>query len=539
MSQSRWWGSPRFVAALGAIVAAAAAIRIDLFAGFVGLDDAEYARFAYQIAHGTFHLGGYTGPAVFPLRIGVIAPTALAFHLAGLNEAAMVAYPFALSLAGIALIYLLACIWFGPRAGLLAAALLAVFPWDIDGATKLVPDLPAAFYAAAAVTTIAWLLGKASLPRSRLVLGGVAGGLMIGASWLCKESIAYLAPFFLAWLALSLKRRGRHTLFLWGGVAAGSLAVLVTEMVLYHHATGDFLFRFHEVDRNYHQWENSFFTEGSAFGWAKGTSYSRALLHRLFVSGPAMILLNRSMLYVPTIGLAVAVYGWLRRDQSFLLPGIWLGTLVLMFNFSSSSTTTYMPLALFNRYLSPIFFPAIILVAGFLDRTISARGPARSIRWAGLATAGLLTWVGGISLLRSLRNRSTWLSEIPALETYVRPQTVTYADALTLRALEFSEGYPQHTAWLDLGAVASADQVPRGSLVVINPTHIQWLDKNAGMWVSWPAAGPTDPTGYARRFFYRPQPQTWTPIWHGGDVALYRVGASTPAGPPRRGGSHD
>ena len=182
MTDTRWWGSPRFLAALAAILVAAVAIRVRLFAGFVGLDDAEYARFAYQMVHGSFHLRGYTGPAVFPLRIGLIAPVALSFRLAGLSEASMVAYPFALSLGGIVLIYLLSSLWFGHRAGLLAAALVAVFPWDIDGASKLVPDLPAAFYTAAAVTAIAWLLRAEDRPRDKLALGGLAAGLALRAS---------------------------------------------------------------------------------------------------------------------------------------------------------------------------------------------------------------------------------------------------------------------------------------------------------------------------------------------------------------------
>jgi hypothetical protein len=518
---------------LVAILAGSAAVRAYLFAGFIGLDDAEYARFAYQMAHGAFHFADYTGPAVFPLRLGVIVPTALAIRLFGLTEWATVLYPFLLSLCGIVVAYVCATHLFGRAAGVIAAGLTGVFPWDIDSATRLVPDLPAAFFAGAAVTATMLLERHVMQRRAVLFLGGVAAGLGFGLSWLCKESVAYLVPFCAVWMILGVRTQGPRILVLWAGIAAGSMAVLLGEMITYHFVAGDLLFRLHEMERNYRQWENSFFTAGSDFGWKEGETYRHALVHRLLVSGPRMIFLNRSFLFLPLLGLLVAMYAWFRRDRSLRLPAIWLLSLAVMFNFASSSTTSYLPLALFERYLFPIFLPTILLVSGFIakmvfvDHQMPTTRHVPAFRWAGLAAAALIVWTGGIHLARSLRNPSTWLSEISPLTSWIRPETPAYADALSLRAFDFVYRYPSQTAWHELASVASPNDIPAGTLVIIAPSHIEWLDRNAGMWVSWPHAGPTDPSGYPARRFADPPPESWSLVWRKDEASLYRVEAAS------------
>ena len=80
-------------------------LRAQLFRGYIGLDDAEYGKFAYEISQGTFPPAAYTGPAVFPLRVGVTAPTAAAFSLFGVGEWTLVLYPLLVSLATVLLAF--------------------------------------------------------------------------------------------------------------------------------------------------------------------------------------------------------------------------------------------------------------------------------------------------------------------------------------------------------------------------------------------------------------------------------------------------
>jgi len=305
--------------------------------------------------------------------------------------------------------------------------------------------------------------------------------------------------------------------------------VLTGEMVAYHHLTGDLLFRLHEMERNYRQWPNSFFTEGSDSGWRHGESARAALVRRLFVYGPAVMLFNPTFLYLPLVGLLAGVFALVRRDRAFLIPSLWLWTLALMFNFSSSSTTSYLPLALFQRYLHPLFVPAAVLVAGVIERTVfstagrAASGRARVVRWAGLVTAGALGLVAARELRFNLTTRPTWLSEVRRLKGMVTPSTVIYADALSLRTFEFLYDYPSRMAWSDLRTIASPNELADGSLVLVYPPGIEWLQRNGGMWVSWPAPGPTDRSGYLRDRFYQDPPPSWKLVWRQGDASLYRI----------------
>src|SRR5438094_958772 len=120
---SRWLGSRRTLAALLAIVAAAIVIRTYLFTGYIGLDDAEYARFAYRLAHGSLQIGDYRGPGVFAARIGLVAPTAVLFRLLGFGERTMVVVPFLVSVLSILLIYWCTSLLLGERSGLIAAGI--------------------------------------------------------------------------------------------------------------------------------------------------------------------------------------------------------------------------------------------------------------------------------------------------------------------------------------------------------------------------------------------------------------------------------
>jgi Dolichyl-phosphate-mannose-protein mannosyltransferase len=518
------WRSRQLLVALVALVLLCAAIRAHLFRGYVGLDDAEYAQLAHQLAGGSFRAADYAGPPVFPLRVGLIAPTAALFRVFGVTEWTMVLFPFLLSLSSVVLIYVCARLWFGETAGLIAAALVTVFPWDIDCATKLLPDLPAAFFIAAGVTAIA-IAERLEIRRPSALFGaGALAGVLFGYSWLCKESVAYLAPFSLVFMGITIARRGWSALYLWAGVAAGALPFLVGEMLIYRRVTGDLLFRLHETERSYRFNSKYFFAEGSDFGWEVGQSRAHAVVNRLFVSGPSTIFLNRSLLFLPALAVVASLYAWRQRDRAFLVPAAWFWTLVLMFNFSSSSAASYTPLTLLGRYLYPLFFPAILLVSGFLAKTTMARrdpetggAPRPVFRLAGFAVALCLVVVGGKDLALAFRYPPTWwMKDVRAIRGTVRPDTVVYADTFSLRAFEFFDGYPAATSWTDFERVGSTAQLAPGSLVVVNRQFIDWLDKHGGIWGS-------RRTGYVRFAFYTDPPPTWTPVWENGNLFMYRV----------------
>ena len=515
----------RNIKLLAVIICVAAGLRLYTFAGYVGLDDAEYARLAHSMLEGAFGAGAYSGPAVFPLRVGIIAPAAASFGIFGVSGWSMVLPSLIVSLLSIMLVYTLATRVFDARAGLIAAALWALLPLDLQaGATTLLPDLPAAFYASVAVACILAADRAGTTGRAGLVGWGVLAGLMFGLSWLCKESVAYFAPFVVMLAVARFRRRMRHGLALWSGVAVGAAAVLLGETIIYHASTGDWLFRAHQVQRNQLEIRDGFFTEGSRWGWPRGGSYARGLLKRLFVTGPQAILLNAQLLYLPLVGVLASAYALFWKERSLYVPALWLLTLCFMFNFATSHFAYYAPLALFGRYLFPIAFPAVIVVSGFLSRLLFERGAGpfevqRERLFWGTAIAmaiGLVAARQTLEQLREARSPRGWAPEARVVSSLTRPSDTIYTDRLSQHALEFYWRYPADVATVNFEGMKSLDRVAPGALVFVHPRAIDWLTVNSGMWLTnnSPYEVP-DVTGKAS--------SSWSVVWQGGGAALYRV----------------
>jgi 4-amino-4-deoxy-L-arabinose transferase-like glycosyltransferase len=526
------WTNARIFLALASILVVAIALRVYLFEGYAGLDDGEYARFAYHLATQGHYPTGYTGPAVFPLRVGTILPASAIYVIAGMSEWTTVVYPFVISLLEIILIYIFASISFGRGAGIIAAGLLSVFFWDIHNATVLLPDLPAAFFSACGITIVAVLHRSSTWTQRQLLLGGALAGFCFGLSWLCKETITYLVPFCAMWVAVSLRQDFRARLWLWSGVALGSAVVLSTEAAWYLVTTSDPLFRLHETERNYRQWSNGFFNEGSDTGWQIGTSYRDALIDRLFVAGPRSILLEPTLYYIPAVAAVVTAVSLIRRDRAFYVSGLWFCSLAFMFNFGSSSLASYQPLTLFTRYMYPMFFPAIVVVSGALWRLWDP-GTATPMSAFVLRRRAMAAAVAGVVALGAIPTiyfqlkyppSHWWAAEVRVLQAQVEPETPVYADAITLRAFEFFHHYPATTTWIEFDDMRS-EKVEPGSLVVVNDRYIQWLERNAGMWVSWPLPGPMNAT-YPRRSFYTSPPPDWKLVMQTDNARAYRVMAA-------------
>ncbi|MDF0665638.1 MAG: glycosyltransferase family 39 protein [Nitrospira sp.] len=502
------------------IFVAAICLRVYFFAGYVGLDDGEYSRFAYELAGDRLAIGTYSGPAVFPLRIGVIAPVSWAIRLWGFGEWSIAVYPLLLSIVGILLSYLCASMLFNHRVGLIAAAVHAIVPLDISNATVLYPDLPAAVFASLGVIAVIALTRYFIENKSVLLAGGLFAGLAFGISWLCKETVSYFVLTCAVFMVMSLKRSWHSAVVLWMGVALGSILVLVGEMVAYHHLTGNWLYRFDEIERNYGQWQNGFFTEGSSFGWPKGGSRTVALMKRLFMKGPEFLLLNSAFLFLPLLGIIACFHAFYWKDRAFLIPSLWLITLLLMFNFASSSRAAYSPVPLFERYFYPVIFPSVLLVSGFLGKLIFPDGSGQGIDrerrfWGGVLISFVLV-VGGASLYWQERVPLKWTSEIRAISGMIKPSSHLYSDLLTLRGLEFFGGYPPHTAWVDFEEIDSIEEIQPGSLVMVNSRYLRWLDINKGMWLS-------KSSGYKNHEFYEHPPLLWKKLFENGNAVLYEV----------------
>lgn len=504
-------------AALVAILLVAVGARVYQFRGFGASDDAAYAEIAGRLARGEPFVGAYDGPAVFPLRVGIIHPTAVLFRTFGVHRWTMAGFPFLVSLLGVVLAYGGARHVFGPRAGLIAAGIWSLLPIDAFQASVLAPDLPAAVALGGAVLLVLWLLSAETGSTARWFGGGAVAGLLLGYSWLTKETVAYAAPFFLFLIAWE-RRRFREIWGLWAGIAVASGAVLVGEAAVYRALTGDWLFHLHETERNYQQYPNAFAVERLDGG---DGGYLRAVVKRLVYTGPWAMLLNPRLGYLPLIGAVATIHGLLWRDRRYLLPAIWLASLALMFNFASSSTREYVPLVLFDRYLYPLLMPASILAAGLLS---SAFRSAPGVE-AG-AHRERAFWCTSIALFMlatfAFHNREYryfnpgWDAETRAVAEILEPTARVYTDAHSIFGLDFYWAYPDEFGAVNFEGMATADAIPAGAYVLVNRAYLDHLQAYSGWW-------PTNSEPYSRPPFVDAPPPTWETVWSGGNGTLYAV----------------
>jgi hypothetical protein len=296
--------------------------------------------------------------------------------------------------------------------------------------------------------------------------------------------------------------------------------VLLGEAAAYHAATGDWLYHFHETERNYHQYQNAFFVGGSALASAAGSSYARAVLRRIVLDGPTTILLNARMLYLPLLGAIVVLHALYRRDRAYIVPSVWLVTLGFMFNFASSSVRSYVPLVLFDRYLYPLFLPAVVLIAGLLAGLLWPRVAERSPRREGPFWGSLV--VGWLLLLSAYQNHAYrgfapgWSAEVRTLSGRLQPTDRVFTDILSIHGLEFFWSYPDTMNTVNFEDMSQAAPMQPGDYVLLNTSYLDWLTSKAGWW-------PTKAATYERPAFERDPPPSWERVWGNGNATLYRV----------------
>lgn len=135
------------ILSLSVILIAALAVRLIFFTGMVRGDSLNYAHAAFELSRGSFEYGAWEGNS----RIGLFGPVVALYALFGPSEATTLAFPILSSLASVVFVYLIARMFAGSSAGLIAAIIWALLPLDVHLATSLLPDSPLAALSTGAV----------------------------------------------------------------------------------------------------------------------------------------------------------------------------------------------------------------------------------------------------------------------------------------------------------------------------------------------------------------------------------------------------
>jgi 4-amino-4-deoxy-L-arabinose transferase-like glycosyltransferase len=326
------------------VLASSLAVRLSFFGGLLGWDDVQYSEAARRLA-----AGEYTQPTPFGLRYPLILPLAASQALFGINEPALFVVPLVYSLAGLVLIYALGALYGGPKVGLTAAGLLAVFPLDVMLASDLHADLPMSVFMAATVYCVKRGEMAGADARRWFLLAGLAMGL----TQMSKEVGLVVGAVLLARLAWLRCWRPAY-----GWLGVGFTVVLLGELAWYAALTGQPLFPFSAEAGALHTRHMQRISP--SYGWM--LAYPGMLLNPLHVR------FGHFAGYFYLV-MAATIWGLSRRDRTVGELTLWWGTILTLLNFAPLDTDLERPLYIhFARTLHPVFVPGILAAAYWLVR---------------------------------------------------------------------------------------------------------------------------------------------------------------------------
>lgn len=320
---------------MAALFAIALVIRLACFTGLIASDDLGYAKYAQEIAQGSYRLEAHH----YALRYGVIVPLAAVYRLFGVHEWTTVLLPVVSSSLGPALVGMLAAMLSGVRAGWIAGLGLATFPVAVRYGSVLVPEPSLETLLLAGVLLFLVAEARDSVVR------GVTAGFVLGISYLTKEPGAFVA---MAVLLYALLRRPWRLAF---AVAVGAAFVVGAELAWYQSRTGDAFFRVHVMAVHNRS--------------AIAVAVNENLPYRLWKLYPRMMLVpsvDSGLHSLMAIALSAMAWLWQRSAKTLFLS-LWAALPWLYLNFGTSSFQFYWALPAAPRYIGLVYAPLLVLSA--------------------------------------------------------------------------------------------------------------------------------------------------------------------------------
>ncbi|TGE24675.1 hypothetical protein E5K00_05540 [Hymenobacter aquaticus] len=317
--------------------------------GLYDLDDYYYARYAHQLASGTFRVvPDPRGLLHDPLkeRWLIFGPVAALYRVFGIGIITGTLWPLLCTL-GCAVV-----IWatYRRREPVVAAAamlLLGLHYFTLNLTNYLYPDNILMFWCLCCA--VALRQGRAGPGRPGRWGAGFA--VLNFAALLSKETIVYYLPFYLGLLAVDAFRR-RHGRF-WASAIGVGAALLGASLAFYQLYTHDALYRIHLIEHT-----NEFLKEGNFL-----VGNRAALLARVTYQ-PLQFLVGTGL------GLALVLAGAAaagRHRYAASDAGFWLALAASTLAFywlGSTSLSQYNPITLLPRMTTPLL-PPLCLAAGF------------------------------------------------------------------------------------------------------------------------------------------------------------------------------
>lgn len=318
---------------LAAVLLAALVLRLLFFTGFFGSDELTYSLEGRRIAQGEWQASDYIGA----VRLGINLPVGFFMWLLGNSEFVANLWSLACSLGEIALVFLLARAFWGTRAAMLAALLLAFTPLHAHLATRLLADSPLGFF-----ITLSFF----ALFRGDMRGGGwwyLLAGLAAGFVWWVKSHVALVYVLvFLAYVVAEKRLAAK-----WFVMAGGFLGMVALNSLIFLAMQGDF---WHLIRMT---------TSGAAEYVRQAHIRTEAgyYFHYLFLD------IRHTWLLGP-LALAGLLVGWRRCDAGLFKVGVWAVGLVALFSFFVVSFSTLTFISKQVNYMA-IFLAPLALMGGY------------------------------------------------------------------------------------------------------------------------------------------------------------------------------
>ena len=400
--------------------------------GYLGSDDATYARGAYGWLEQFPYVGGHG-----TIRYTITVPMALSFLTLGETEFAM-ALPTLLYAAGLLLTLAYLCRrQGGPLAGLLIAVCLATNPLLVVWSSIACVDIVEAFFIFLSLA----MFHRAGLERrgstGKLLLAGVFAGL----GFLTRETTVFLllcyGVLFLFGFGI-----GRWRYFL---MAAGFLGVWLLEVLYLWFMTGDPLYRINISMNHDSTIDRSIDVAGN-------------LIVHPWIDPLLVVLFNQEFALLFWLLPVAALL--LLRDRAIPAQMRSLAILLLsmcaVWFLASAAAHTLLPLN--SRYFLVSGIAATVIIGLSIHRSLALKRRRAAWLLAFLLISGNLAGI-------YVENRNFMYGEHQLAEVAARTDETVFTDPMTCHRAELL------LRWQNAEADVCIDPVPPGGLFMFNPTR--------------------------------------------------------------------
>ncbi len=232
------------------IIILAILIRSYFYIGFIDAQPQDEIIY-YKLSLNTLEKGfeipeSDSGPRNF--RLMTYLPVAFFYKIFGVNKLSTSIYLLLCSIGSLILIYLFGKEFFNEKTGIIGAFLFSIFPLNIIYSTRIVPDIPMAFFSGLSV--FFFLKGIKNNDKILIFFSGVFLGLVY-LTKIVGMILIGVYIIYMIFLYIKGKFKKEHLLLF-----VGFLLIFTIEGSLYQYYNSDFLLHknsaFNAISNNYH-----------------------------------------------------------------------------------------------------------------------------------------------------------------------------------------------------------------------------------------------------------------------------------------------